>query len=60
MIVYQIDMTLVCPECKNELEGEAYTNLAHEQIIECDTCGMTLQYLVDGDTIELDVVEEGK
>lgn len=54
-------MTLTCPECKNEVDLSLYPKLVVEQIIECDTCGITLMITnVDGDEAEAEIVDEGK
>ena len=38
-------MQLVCPECKNEVDLSIYGDLAKEQVIECQTCGITLMVM---------------
>lgn len=51
-------MQIVCPECKNEVMTSQYGELQSDQVIECNTCGITLM-LVDLDgTVE--IVDEGK
>lgn len=54
-------MQLTCPECKNEVDLSAYSDLAPEQVIECNVCGITLSITaVKGDMVEAEVVDEGK
>lgn len=54
-------MQLICPECKNDVNLTRYPNLKRDDIIECDTCGITLMI---ADTAEgqwvAEVVDEGK
>ena len=35
-------MNLICPECKNDVALSRYPQLAVDQAIECDVCGITL------------------
>jgi len=54
-------MKLICPECKNEVDLSNYSNLAVESVVECNMCGITLQVMkIDGDNIEVEIVDEGK
>lgn len=55
-------MTLTCPECKNDVDLSVYPKLAVEQVIECDTCGITLMVtaLPEGEEVEVEIVDEGK
>ena len=53
-------MRLICPECKNEVDLTRYPNLAPEQIIECNVCGITLMISSIGDDVIAEVVDEGK
>lgn len=54
-------MTCTCPECKNDIDLARYPNIAPEHVIECDTCGMTLEVLeIKGDNVVTDIVDEGK
>ncbi len=54
-------MTLICPECKNEVDYSAYPNLAVGNIIECNVCGITLLVNeMNADKIVCEVVDEGK
>jgi len=53
--------TLICPECKNDVDLEAYPNIATGQIVECDSCGITLEITEAGDEkLEAEIVDEGK
>lgn len=55
-----IDMTLTCPECKNQIDLSSI-EVAEDAIIECDTCGITLAITsVNGDAVEAEIVDEGK
>lgn len=54
-------MKLICPECKNEVDLSRYPDLAVDNVIECDVCGITLLVTdIDGDTVEVEIVDEGK
>lgn len=54
-------MKLVCPECKNDVDLSTYPNVATDQVIECNTCGISLLVNdMSGDEIKVDVVDEGK
>ena len=54
-------MKLVCPECKNDVNLSAYPTLASEQVIECDSCGITLMVTsVNGSEVVAEVMDEGK
>ena len=57
-------MQLICPECKNEVDLDQYSDLEEDDIVECDVCGINLlvTYIDDenGGDIEAEVVEEGK
>jgi ribosomal protein S27E len=54
-------MRLVCPECKNDVDLSAYPQLAVEQVIECDLCGISLLVTsITGDTVMAEIVDEGK
>ncbi len=53
-------MRLICPECKNEVDLSAYPNLAVDQVIECDICGITLMITSLGDEVSAEIVDEGK
>ena len=54
-------MKLICPECKNDVFLAAYPNLKRDDVIECNTCGITLMVTnADGDDLSADIVDEGK
>ena len=53
-------MKLICPECKNEVDLSRYPNLAVDQVIECDVCGITLLVTEMGDEVHTEIVDEGK
>ncbi len=54
-------MTLTCPECKNDLDLTSYQNIAKNQVIECDMCGITLLITdVNGSAVSAEVTDEGK
>lgn len=54
-------MKLICPECKNNVDLTTYTTIDVEQVIECNTCGITLmiKHIAD-DQVDADIVDEGK
>lgn len=54
-------MKLNCPECKNDVDVSAYSNLAKDQVIECNHCGISLLVadVVNG-VGTAEVVDEGK
>ncbi len=53
-------MKLICSECKNEVGLSNHPDLAAGQVVECDSCGITLLVKSLGDEIEIEIVEEGK
>jgi len=54
-------MKLTCIECKNDVNLSNYPNLAVDQVIECDICGITLLVTaINGENAEAEVVDEGK
>lgn len=54
-------MHLTCPECKNAVDLSSYSDLEAQQTIECDTCGINLLVTdISGDTVAVDIVDEGK
>ena len=54
-------MNIICPECKNAVDLSAYPNLQVGEIIECNSCGMTLKVTdIEGDKGEVEIVDEGK
>ncbi len=54
-------MHAICPECKNTIDLSTHGASAKGDIIECSFCGMTLCIGdSEGDTVTLDIVDEGK
>ncbi len=54
-------MHLTCPECKNDVDLSSYHNLAKDQVIECNVCGISLLVTnMDGSEVAAEVVDEGK
>lgn len=53
-------MKLICPECKNEVDLSIYPNLAKDQVIECNVCGISLLVTELGDEVQAEIVDEGK
>jgi len=54
-------MNLTCPECKNACDLSSYPNLAVDQVIECNTCGITLMVTaLEGESVQAEIVDEGK
>lgn len=54
-------MRLVCPECKNDVALAPYPNLKSDDVVECDTCGISLMITdTSGDNLAAEVVDEGK
>lgn len=52
---------LTCPECKNEVDLSRYPDIAAGQIVECNSCGITLEITeTGGDKLEAEIVDEGK
>ena len=54
-------MNCICPECKNEINLAPYATLAVNHVIECSTCGITLEVLsMEGGIVKTEIVDEGK
>ena len=54
-------MKLICPECKNEVDLSSHPNLEKDQVIECNTCGISLLVTeINGDEVVAEVTDEGK
>jgi len=54
-------LNLICPECKNKINVSDPSEIKEGNIIECDTCGTTLEISgIDGDNVNLEVIDEGK
>lgn len=54
-------MTCICPECKNDINLSKYPDLAVGHVIECETCGITLEIIsMMNDEVKTEIVDEGK
>lgn len=54
-------MKLVCPECKNDVDLSAHPDLAKDQVIECQICGINLLVVSISDgVVGVEIVDEGK
>lgn len=54
-------MQSVCPECKNDIDLTPFEPLQMEDMLECDMCGISLMVAqIDGDSVQLEVADEGK
>lgn len=54
-------MVLVCPECKNSVDLSSYPNLESNQVVECDTCGISLLVVdIVEEQVKAEIVDEGK
>lgn len=54
-------MVLVCPECKNQVDLSSYPNLESNQVVECDTCGISLLVVdIMEEQVKAEIVDEGK
>lgn len=54
-------MKCVCPECKNQIDLATKPNLREGHIIECETCGITLEVKdLTAEPIKVEIVDEGK
>lgn len=54
-------MKLTCPECKNDVNLSSYPNLAKEQVIECNVCGISLLITeISGNVVKAEITDEGK
>ena len=61
LLSYLTYMNLICPECKNAVDLGSYGDLQKDQVIECNTCGITLMVTdMSGEDIQVDIVDEGK
>ena len=53
--------TCTCPECKNTIDLSQYKDLAVGHIIECTTCGITLEVIaIENGVVQTRIVDEGK
>lgn len=54
-------MNIICPECKNPVDMSLYPTVKVGEIIECNSCGMTLKVMkLEGEQSEVEIVDEGK
>jgi len=54
-------MKCTCIECKNDIDISRYPDVAVGHVIECETCGITLEVMdMNGDEMKLEIVDEGK
>ena len=54
-------MKLVCPECKNEISFPNPSDLSVGTVLECNTCGITLEVAeINDEEVILEVIDEGK
>ena len=54
-------MKCICPECKNDVDLAPYPRLAVGDVVECGTCGMTLEVRsMDDGEVATEIVDEGK
>lgn len=54
-------MNLVCPECKNNIKFSDSTDLSVGSVLECNTCGITLEVeKIDNEKVSFEVIDEGK
>lgn len=56
-----MELNCICPECKNEILMDRYSNAKAGMVIECETCGISLLIKsIDVDRVVCEVVDEGK
>jgi Zn ribbon nucleic-acid-binding protein len=55
-------MNLTCPECKNTVDLSPYPNLDVGNVVECNSCGMTLMVkdIDEAKNVQVEIVDEGK
>ena len=54
-------MQLNCPECKNDVGLSSHSDLAVEQTVECDVCGISLLVTgIQAGVVSAEVADEGK
>ena len=54
-------MKCTCPECKNDINLSNYPGVAVGHVIECETCGITLEVRdMAGEEVKTEIVDEGK
>jgi len=51
----------VCIECKNELDAGVVEHASQGDVIECASCGITLEVIKKDDAgVEFEIADEGK
>lgn len=56
-----MNLTCICPECKNKVDLARYPDLKEKMIIECSVCGITLEVAeIVGSDVSTEIVDEGK
>ena len=62
MVKCALRMKCICPECKNNVDMAEYSNAAVGHIIECPTCGITLEIteISPAGEVATEVVDEMK
>jgi len=55
-------MKLICPECKNEIAFGNAEEVSQGAIIECNTCGITLEVskIKENGEVDFEIIDEGK
>ncbi len=54
-------MKSLCPECKNNIDLSNQDGLAVGNVIECNSCGITLLVkALEGEDVTTEIVDEGK
>lgn len=54
-------MKLICPECKNDVDLNSFSDVKINDVVECNTCGITLLITaVSNANIQAEIVDEGK
>ncbi len=54
-------MKLICPECKTDVDLSVYPDIDKDQVIECNTCGISLLVTdIQDDELIVEIIEEGK
>lgn len=55
-------MKPICPECKNEITIDNPSDVSAGTIVECETCGITLEVssIDENGKIEFEIIDEGK
>jgi len=55
-------MKPICPECKNEIMINNPSDVSEGTIIECNTCGITLEVsnIDENGKMRFEIIDEGK